>query len=510
MFGVEIDPNVHQPIRDKLALEFDLNRGHIRHADFFSVEPIDGERVDAVIGNPPFIRYQRFTGEARRLGLARSMAQGVRLPELCSSWAPFIVHCIAMLRPGGRLAMVLPMEVGHAKYARPVLEHIRRSFGAATFLTFRKKLFPELNEDTLLLLADEKGASCSKFLSHDLAHPRQLSAIQQRNEWTLADSQIIDAVEIASGHSRLIEHLIPPKARDLYRELKASIKVQRLGSLADVGIGYVTGANDFFHLDPAEACRLRIPQEFLKPAIRRGRALSGLRFTPEDWRRAVKAKEAGYLLHINKFSHVQKSLREYLDRGEAQGIGNGYKCRTRSPWYSVPHVYEPDAFLSYMSGLTPRLVANDARAFAPNSLHVLRLHASPEITSDVLAALWQSSLTRMSVEIEGHPLGGGMLKLEPTEAENVLVPCPNGSRTSDLMELAEELDHTVRDAGELAAQDRADKVILKRILGLTSTECELLSSAATTLRSRRGYRESNDVAPLLPCFVRQTDRKLSR
>lgn len=171
VFGVEIDPNVHQPIRDKLALEFDLNRGHIRHADFFSVEPIDGERVDAVIGNPPFIRYQRFTGEARRLGLARSMAQGVRLPELCSSWAPFIVHCIAMLRPGGRLAMVLPMEVGHAKYARPVLEHIRRSFGAATFLTFRKKLFPELNEDTLLLLADEKGASCSKFLSHDLAAP---------------------------------------------------------------------------------------------------------------------------------------------------------------------------------------------------------------------------------------------------------------------------------------------------------------------------------------------------
>ena len=189
VFGVEVDPEVHQLIREKLAEEYELNRRNIRLADFFNVEPSEARLVDAVIGNPPFIRYQRFTGEARRLGLARSLAEGVRLPELCSSWAPFIVHCVAMLRPGGRLAMVLPMEVGHAKYARPVLEHIRRSFGTATFLTFRKKLFPELSEDTLLLLADEKGAAPSKFLSRDLAHPGQLLAIREKDQWTLSGAR---------------------------------------------------------------------------------------------------------------------------------------------------------------------------------------------------------------------------------------------------------------------------------------------------------------------------------
>jgi adenine-specific DNA methylase len=491
-FGVEIAPEVHQLIRDKLTEEYGLNGRNLRLADFFSIEPTDEKQVDAVIGNPPFIRYQRFTGDARKLGLACSLAQGVRLPELCSSWAPFIVHCVAMLRPGGRLAMILPMEVGHAKYARPVLEHIRRSFGIATFLTFRKKLFPELSEDTLLLLADEKGASSSKFLSRDLAHPGQLSAIRETDQWTLSGTREIDAAQIASGESRLIEHFIPPKARDLYRELKASTKAQRLGTLANVGIGYVTGANDFFHLDPDEARQRRIPEEFLKPAIRRGRALSGLRFTPEDWRRAVQTKEAGYLLHISKDSRLPKSVRDYLDQGEAKGIEKAYKCRTRSPWYSVPHVYRPDAFLTYMSGLTPRLVANDAGAFAPNSLHVLRLHAGPELTSDFVAALWQTSLTRLSVEIEGHALGGGMLKLEPTEAENVLVANPDTSQASDLTGLAEELDEAVRKDGEEAAQERADSVILREMLGLTSTDCELLRSAANTLRARRGYQDSTN------------------
>lgn len=490
VFGVEIDPEVHCLIREKLVEEYDLDRRNLRLADFFNVEPSPSQQVDAVIGNPPFIRYQRFTGEARKLGLARSLAQGVRLPELCSSWAPFVVHGIAMLRPGGRLAMVLPMEVAHAKYARPVLEHIRRSFGTATFLTFRKKLFPELSEDTLLLLADEKGHASCTFLSQDLAHPGLLSAIRERDERSLPGIRKIDAAGIASGESRLIEYFISARARDLYRELKTSTKTQRLGALADVGIGYVTGANDFFHLGPAAARQWRIPEEFLKPAIRRGRALTGLRFTPDDWRRAVEIGEAGYLLHIAKNTPIPRSVRNYLDQGEARGIEKAYKCRMRSPWYCVPHVYRPDAFLTYMSGLTPRLVANDVDAFAPNSLHLLRLHASSGTTSDIIAALWQTSLTRLSVEIEGHALGGGMLKLEPTEAENVIVAGPDPSLTAALGELAEELDHVVRKGEEGAAQERADAVILRKMLGLTTADCELLRSATNTLRARRGYRDS--------------------
>jgi hypothetical protein len=35
---------------------------------------------------------------------------------------------------------------------------------------------------------------------------------------------------------------------------------------------------------------------------------------------------------------------------------------------------------------------------------------------------WQTPLCQLSCEIEGHPLGGGMLKLEPGEAANVCLP----------------------------------------------------------------------------------------
>jgi hypothetical protein len=35
---------------------------------------------------------------------------------------------------------------------------------------------------------------------------------------------------------------------------------------------------------------------------------------------------------------------------------------------------------------------------------------------------WDSTFTKLSCEIEGHPLGGGMLKLEPREATQIALP----------------------------------------------------------------------------------------
>jgi hypothetical protein len=267
-------------------------------------------------------------------------------------------------------------------------------------------------------------------------------------------------------------------------------RAQRLGALADVGIGYVTGANDFFHLNPRQVEKYSIPEEYVKPAIRRGRALAGLRFTRDDWRRAVEIQEAGYLLHIGKNQTLTKGVRKYLEEGEAREIPNGYKCRMRTPWFAVRNVYFPDAFLTYMSGAMPRLVANDAGAYAPNSLHIVRFHQSTRMAADSLAALWQTSLTRLSAEIEGHALGGGMLKLEPTEAENVLVPRLNARQIPRLMELSSELDELARKIGDDAARSRADEVVLQEMIGLTKEECKLLQSAAITLSSRRGYGEA--------------------
>ncbi len=495
VFGVEIDDEVHRRAGGEIGQEFGIGPDDLLRGDFFDLEPTESRAIDAVIGNPPYIRYQRFAGESRQLALARCRSQNVHLPELSSSWAPFLVHCISMLRRGGRLAMVLPMEAVHAKYARPVLDHIRSTFGTVTFLTFREKLFPELNEDAILLLAEGKGEREPRFLLRDLAHPGLLRGISDVGRRSLAGTRGVDAAAIASGKSRLIGHLIPRKARELYEELKSSARAVALGELADVGIGYVTGANDFFHLSPAEARRLEIPESQLKPVLRRGRALEGLRFTQDDWLKSSQREDAGFLLHLGKEARLPAATLAYLRFGESRGVHRAYKCRTRSPWYCVPHVHRADAFLSYMSGSMPRLLANDAGAYAPNTLHVVRMRPLVGMSGASAAVLWQTSLVRLSVEMEGHPLGGGMLKLEPTEAGNVLLPSPGTADRSRLAELVEELDPIVRRQGDVVARARADRAVLVEMLGLSEADCRLLAAAANKLRSRRGYEDSlNGVA----------------
>jgi adenine-specific DNA methylase len=489
VFGVELDTKVYSLISEKLYDEFGLDQRNLTQRDFFEVEPLPVNLVNAIVGNPPFIRFHRFSAEARQRALTAAAEQGVRLTQLSSSWAPFVVHSVAMLKKGGRLAMVLPMEIAHATYALPIIKYLQNSFRRVTFLTFRKKLFPDLSEDTLLLLAEDKGSSFAGFVHRDLAHAGFLSAIQTHKQFRIGGTQRLKAMNLTANSERLIEYFMPKKARELYVELKQAKSIKRLGELVDVGIGYVTGANDFFHLSPTDAKRRGIPQIFLRAAVRRGRALSGLRFTPNDWRAAVPLGEAGYLLSIPKEADLPFPVREYLDYGAATQIPDAYKCRVRSPWYSVPHVYQPDAFLSYMSGGMPRFVTNDAQVVAPNSLHIIRLHPHTKLTAASIASLWQTSLTRLSVEIQGHALGGGMLKVEPAEAESCVVAGTNLPNTV-LSRLAEELDILIRTGKEDEAQQKADDYILREHVGLTYNECNYLKEAASMLKNRRCARSA--------------------
>ena len=81
------------------------------------------------------------------------------MSRLASSWAPFVVHATSFLATGGRLAQVLPAELLHAQYARPVIEYLRREFAQITVVAFDERVFLGALEDVVLLFADGRGAS---------------------------------------------------------------------------------------------------------------------------------------------------------------------------------------------------------------------------------------------------------------------------------------------------------------------------------------------------------------
>ncbi len=343
--------------------------------------------------------------------------------------------------------MVVPMELCHAAYATPVLEFLERSFQTVHFLSFSERLFPQLSQETLLLLGENKGTRRAEFRWRHFRDSAELAKLGP--SLRIGERERLEAEAIATGRQRLIQEFMPARARQLYAKLRRHEDVRPLGAVAEVGIGYVTGGNDFFHLSKADAQRWEVPADFLRPAVCRGRALTGLRFSRADWCAAEAKAHAAYLLALPRRGVLPASVQRYLRHGESSGTDKAYKCRVRKPWYHVPHVCCPDAFLTYMSGISPRLVVNGAKAVAPNTLHVVRTLPLAGADAASLAVSWHSSLTELSAEIEGHALGGGMLKLEPTEAGRVLLALPPNAKWNDRFEMIEPLarygaPHTVR------------------------------------------------------------------
>ena len=240
-----------------------------------------------------------------------------------------------------------------------------------------------------------------------------------RSEPPIADTRV-SVREWRRWGSRLRPMLLPSRVRSAYDDIRDSELTTALGRVADVGIGYVSGANDFFHLRPSEAEELQIPADLLRPTVRSGRELQGEAITDETvagWR---SDDRPNFLLALDPQASLPVAVRRYLDSPRGEEARQRYKCRVRSSWYAVPHVAVPDLFLSYMSGEGPALVENRARCTCTNAVHAVRLKARG-VAASRLRRRWRTTLTSLSCEIEGHPLGGGVLKLEPREALQVLV-----------------------------------------------------------------------------------------
>jgi adenine-specific DNA-methyltransferase len=403
----------------------------VHEGDFFAWAANTRERFECACGNPPFIRYQTFSGDVRARALRLCSRLGVHFTGLASSWAPFIAATAGLLKRGGRLAFVVPAEIGHAPYAVPLLEYLLQNFAMVHVVALRDKLFPALSEDCWILYADGFGEKTDEIrftvaagFGEYVSRSSPFVTVPMR-EWREA------------WNCRLRPYLMPPLARDLYRHITSHPGTRRLGEIATVGIGYVTGANGFFHLRPSTAERQGIPSGFLCPTVRNGRILPRLRLTNEvvdEWR---ASDEPMLLLRIPKDVDLPPPVRRYLESDAGYAARQAYKCRARDPWYTVPDVQTPDFLLTYMSGQSANLVHNAARCTCTNSVHGVRL--KQRIDASHLLHLWQSSCVKLSCEVEGHPLGGGMLKLEPGEAARIALPPPGLLRQPDTAPIEEGL-----------------------------------------------------------------------
>lgn len=441
--------------------------------DFFEFET--AVQYDAVVGNPPFVRYQHFSGNARARSLEVALAQGVRLSGLASSWAAFVVKAAFHLGPNGRLGLVLPAELLSVNYAQEVRRFLLRRFGRIRLIMFEERVFPGVLEEVVLLLAEGNGgAKC--FEVH-----------QARDVSSLQPVEGTDWIEHTPGESdKWTPALV---AQDAFATYKTVIgeRFEDLGVWGGAYLGAVTGNNKFFSLTPDTARELGLSTDDVVRISPPGtRHLRGLNFTNSAWQQLVR--EGGRSLLFYPGDEPSAAAEGYIELGEQSGVAAAYKCRVRNPWWRVPLVDVPDLLLTYMNHDRPRLVSNTSQVHILNSVYGIRLVAGrKQIGRDILPIACLNSVTLLGAEVVGRAYGGGLLKMEPREADKLPIPSLAHLKRYEkqLRSLKPLLAQALRNGDMAKAVEAVDRVVLRSV---PESDLKALRAARGILFQRRRAR----------------------
>jgi adenine-specific DNA-methyltransferase len=455
---------------------------NLRAADFLTLIP--GKElplVAAVVGNPPYVRHHRMSAVARRRAVVAAEKAGAPLSGRASLWAYFVIHACRFVKPGGRMALLLPGAVLQADYASAVLRYVTQCFSDILLIRVAERIFEDAAEETVVLLASNANktpisaaSDCSPYQLAEVKNVAELQQLAARCDlFKQPKSKRISAI---AGIAPWKLHTVRPDCIEILSRLLDNKDVCQLIDVARVSIGTVTGANNFFVLTKETATQLGVLNETI-PAVSRSASLTSPLLSFHSLAH-ISSNNRWQMLVLPRDRVIDpcSELGQYIKEGEKQRLPDRNKCR-RDPWWALSSVPIPDAFLPYTIGIPRGIALNAARAASTNTIHQVNWHHNSDqsLLRSWTFSTW-SVLGRICTELYGRHYGGGVLKLEIADAQRL--PVVAGLRISEqaLVDCA--------DSSALA-RAKADSALLSSNLGLSDREFTILQESAELLAQKR-------------------------
>jgi adenine-specific DNA methylase len=459
LFGCDIDPRAFSEFLipkfggDKLSAQF-------KNIDFLSISPAEFpvNAFDAVIGNPPYVSHHNIPA-LRKKALADLM--GVDIPMDCkaSLWAYFIVHSLKFLKAGGRIAWILPSSFLHADYSREIRHRISERFERTLVIQLGQRLFASegTEESTAVLLAEGwKSRPNGGFARVDFAETL-LDLERTIGRWQSGEA-------VGRKYDRRLGHaLMDEEAVRAVEFIERSRPVKKLGDLAEVLIGIVTGANDFFVINEGIAREWTLPESCLRPILSKASLFEGIKITSYDLKKASKNNVRCLLLDTEEIGDDDLPLRVYLWSFPEDRKFANCTFGKRRIWHRPDDGRIPHAFFPYVLQYGPSLILNVAKTTCTNSVHRIFFNnniSTVEMRAAAISVL--STYSQLSAEVEGRTYGVGALKLEPSDAKRIKIILPRKLSMQEVKDTFKQIDRLTREGKRNEATTVADAFVMGR------------------------------------------------
>lgn len=385
---------------DSLATTF-------RGLDYLAWTITKPRQFDRIVGNPPYVPFDELPIKARKI--ARTIEIGTDnclLPGTANLWAAFVAAAVRQLRVGGSLAFVLPAAWDYADYAKGLRAWLPTLFREFHVFRCARPLFKEVEEGSVVILGRGFGTGRSAVHRHDCENLDLLVAA------LLAASPVDGTL----CHEESGNTAVPGVC---------------LGDVAEIRIGAVTGDNPYFLMTEDDRVAHDLPTAALRPVVSRASHICTDSITSSQWKKFRNSNERVWLFRPPDSLLTSCSVGRYLRLSAEKGGCNrmGQKVSIRTPWHRTPLPTAPHAFISGMTGQTPKLCFNQVRNLtATNTLYVVRFSPTLNQRNRVRLAEALNSAevaTQLTSLVRRYP--GGLLKLEPSDLSGIRLPEEFGS-----------------------------------------------------------------------------------
>ncbi len=399
LIGIERDP--------ALAAKARARTGAVIHEREALLDGPDLGAVDAVVGNPPYVRSIRLRRADPTLWRALRGRFAATSRGEWDLYAAFVEQTLAWLRPGGRAGLVVPSRWLTAAFAGPLRARLAAAGAVAAVYDFgAAQVFPDATTYASVV-----------FLETD--RPRDTVAVARLDGATWRGGAVPSAQLTAAPWVLAV-------GGDAARRDRLAARGPALGDVARIAKGVGTNADPVYVVDPDSD----VEPAATRPCLR-GRDVTAFGAIDERVRAIYPYDAAGKLIPLARLAkqwpraaaHLRAHRRVLEDREDGRFAGPAFHAYGRPQNLAfhadpAPKVVVPDV------ARAGRALVDDRGALVLDSAYALRGDVDPWL----LAVVLSSPIVAWWLRVSGVPLRGGYVRLKTAYLAPLPLPPPGRPR----------------------------------------------------------------------------------